>query len=174
MTAFPFDGVFGLLSDADKADLHRLSSLAGAVNGEYVEVGSYQGLSSLCIVSGMPKGRSLLCFDFFEPDKLPVFKKNAADAGYSNRIMIHVGNFKETMGAKLPPSIAFAFIDHDHTLESTKASYDAIWPRLSIGGIIAHHDYRHPDYMEPTQFIDAIVGTRLDTHGGIIAIQKTT
>lgn len=170
--AFPFSSVEGLIADYDKDDLLALSIQCASVKGDYLEVGSYRGLSALCIASAMPPGKALHCYDFFEPEKLEDVINNVQASGFSESIVLHAGNFMDYFNDSMPNPIAFAFIDHDHKLNTTAAAFNAIWPRLSNGGVIAFHDYCHPDYPEPTDFIRAIRGRRIIERGGLIAIQK--
>lgn len=170
---FPFSEIEGFLSSEDRVNLKMLAEKCADVNGVYVEIGSYCGLSALCINEGMPAKKELMCLDWFEPEKLVKFIANIANAKTPWNIGHITGDFRNTF-EKSPedmPQISFCFCDHDHKLDSTKAVYDYIWPRLSLGGILAFHDYLHEDYQEPRAFLDALPHKRiLETQ--ILAFQK--
>jgi len=169
MTTFPFNDVEGLLADQDKEDLRRMAVLCNGVPGDYVEVGSMHGLSTCCICSGMSPDKRLRSYDVNHPTNQ--IAKNLTAAGFGNQVVLITGDFVETMSGSVPTPVGFAFIDHDHRLTTTVFAYGYLWPKLSKGGIMAFHDYRHPDYPEPTPFFDMLPHRRvLET--GIIAFIK--
>lgn len=65
----------------------------------------------------------------------------------------------------------FGFIDHDHTLESTKLAYEMFWPSISLGGVLAFHDFGHPDFPEPKEFLNGLPHRRSQCDS-IIAFHK--
>lgn len=166
---FPFETVDGYLSSADRLNLKMLAERQSNVFGSFAEVGSYKGLSALCIMAGNTSGKYLDCFDYFEPDKLMEFERNIGDAVYWH-VVPHVGDFKN---AKFDSSAFFSlvWVDHSHTLEDTKAAYDMFWPKLSPGGVMAFHDFRHPDYPEPTEFLESLPHKRI-LETSILAFEK--
>lgn len=167
---FPFDEVEGLLAPWDKSNLRTLANWAGKTSGEYMEIGSLNGLSALCIMSGMPPGRTMHCYDWFEPDKLKAFQHNLLKAGQIGQAVVHAGDFNATL--TVTPPFAFAFVDHDHSLENTRTAYQRIWPKLNIGGILAFHDFGHPDYPGGTDFIKTLPHDPILEDRGIIAFQR--
>lgn len=171
MTIFPFETVSGLLTNEDKQNLAMLSRQCAAIPGDYAEIGSNQGLSSLCILSGMPASKLLWCYDYFDESVLIPFNKNLSEAGMDRRVRVFRGDFRVTLKRDAPGQIAFAFIDHDHRWETTVAAYAMLWPLLSPGGILAFHDYGHPDYPEPKPFIDILPHKRV-LNAFVVAFQK--
>lgn len=175
MIQFPYNEVEGYLSESDRVYLGDLAFACSDLQGPMVEIGSYKGLSALCLKHGAPS-KKLFCFDFFEDDKVGAFQANMERAGVSVLGVIgSKGDFRSTIPAVLGnDSIALAFVDHDHQFVTTKAAYELIWPRLSSGGILAFHDYGHPDYPAGTKFIDTLTHKRLDFVPGssVLAFKK--
>lgn len=170
---FPYNEIEGYLSQQDRLTLKELAERCSALLGAYMEIGSYKGLSACCINEGMPPTKTLYCFDWFEPDKLPIFIANIANAKYPHNIGHVSGDFKNHLGVikdELPP-IAFAFVDHSHTLSDTIAAHEWIWPRLAPGGIVAYHDRGHPEWPEATAWLEALPHKRVSDNA-IIAFQK--
>jgi predicted O-methyltransferase YrrM len=166
---YPFAFVKGLLAPQDKDALRELAQSVATIPGNMAEIGSYQGLSALCLLSGNAK--VLLCFDYFEEDKLIEFNKNLSNAEARHRVYLMPGNFRDRADIIATHWFSLVFVDHSHTLEDTKAAYDLFWPRLSAGGVIAFHDYEHPSWPEATEFLKTLPHRRvLETN--MIAFQK--
>ena len=165
---FPFPTVEGYISHADKENLRLLAARVETVPGMMVEVGSYQGLSALCLLSGGT--HHLVMFDWFEPDKRAVCVHNLEQAGMLYRTTLLAGDFKQNEKF-FPRSLSLAFIDHTHALADTKAAYEMFWPRLVAGGIMAFHDYSHPDFQEPREFLDSLPHKRI-LQNSILALVK--
>jgi len=150
-TKFPFPTVEGLLSEKDKEALRSLSAKCRHLPGVYVEIGSFKGLSALCISEGFDRVRTLFCYDFFEPEKMSEFIQNTDDGEI---VVAPVeGDFKKTFALS---TVCFAFVDHSHTLEDTKAAWELLWPRIVKGGLLVFHDYRHPMYLPASEFLDSL------------------
>ena len=99
-----------------------------------VEVGTFTGLSALCIAEGLPDDGTLTCFDISEhwtSIGIPFWE----EAGLADRIELVIGPAAQTLAAtSLDRPIDFAFIDAD------KAGYslyvDLILQRMRPGGLI--------------------------------------
>jgi predicted O-methyltransferase YrrM len=165
---FPFTEIEGYLSANDREALRDLSAKCRHLPGVYVEIGSYKGLSANCIAEGFDRGRTLFCYDFFGDGKFEEFIRNTEGNGI---VVAPVrGNFKDTL--KLS-QICFAFVDHSHTVDDTKAAVEMLWPRLSKGGLLLFHDYNHPDYMAATEFLDTLPYQTVETHDtGLMVFKK--
>lgn len=148
----------GLLSEADMLRLKILCNEAwapGVAPFTFIEIGSLNGLSASCLISELSEDDRLYCFDLFEPEKLASFKRNLYAEWALNRITPIVGDFRTTLPPLIAglPDISFAFVDHDHAADTTKAAWDMLWPRMAKGGILAFHDYGHPDYPGGTDYL---------------------
>ncbi len=99
-----------------------------------VEVGTFTGLSALCIAEGLPNGGQLTCFDVSEEWTsigVPFWEQ----AGVADRIELVIGPAIDTLAAhSFNEPIDFAFIDAD------KAGYltyvDLVLERMRPGGLI--------------------------------------
>lgn len=170
---FPFDSIEGYLSAEDRVTLKTLSEKCSKLPGAYMEVGSYKGLSALCIGEGMPKEKTLYCFDWFEDEKLVEFIANIANAKFPWNIAHARGDFKHHLqkaGGDLPP-IAFCFCDHSHLLDESIAVYDWVWHRLAVGGVLCFHDFGHHEWPETTEWLKTLPHKRI-VENSIIAFEK--
>ena len=170
MIEFPFDGIEGFLSAEDRQNLVLLADRCSTIPGYMVEIGSYKGLSACCLTSGAPN-KFLACLDWFEPEKLAEFWHNMVEAGIAGRTLVWAGDFKTQDVDRIGRSFCLVFVDHTHTLADTVAAYCMFWPRLSRGGVMAFHDYRHADYMEPVAWLDSLPHKRI-LEGSILALLK--
>ncbi len=99
-----------------------------------VEIGTFTGLSALCIAEGLPNDGHLTCFDVSEEWTsmgVPFWE----EAGVAERIERVIGPAAETLGGhEFPEPIDFAFIDAD------KGGYltyvDLVLERMRQGGLI--------------------------------------
>jgi caffeoyl-CoA O-methyltransferase len=100
-----------------------------------VEVGTFTGYSSICIVRGLPDDGHLLCCDVSE-EWTSVAREYWSRAGVADKIELRIAPAVETLRS-LPTEEAFdfAFIDAD------KTAYDAYYERcltlLRPGGLVA-------------------------------------
>jgi caffeoyl-CoA O-methyltransferase len=99
-----------------------------------VEVGTFTGYSSLCIVRGLAAEGTMLCCDVSE-EWTALARRAWERAGVAERIELRIGPALETLRA-LPPEAAIdlAFIDAD------KGGYWDYWdelvPRMRPGGVL--------------------------------------
>ncbi len=99
-----------------------------------VEVGTFTGMSAICIARGLgPQGR-LLCCDVSE-EWTSIARSYWAKAGVADRIELRLGPAADTLRA-LPaePAFDFAFIDADKA--GYPVYYEEILKRLRPGGLI--------------------------------------
>jgi caffeoyl-CoA O-methyltransferase len=134
------------LAAETKASLERPQMLTGTIEGRFLEfvvsmtgarrileIGTYSGYSAISMAAALPSGGRI--------DTLEVEEKHAAvarryieEAGYADRITIHLGPALESI-ERLDGDFDFAFIDADK--ENYVNYYEAVLPRLSEGGLIA-------------------------------------
>ena len=112
--------------------LTMMARLVGARRA--VEVGTFTGYSSLCIVRGLVEGGSLLCCDISE--EWTAIARRAWDrAGLGDRIELRIAPALQTL-RELPrePVVDLVFIDAD------KPGYADYWdelvPRVRKGGVL--------------------------------------
>jgi caffeoyl-CoA O-methyltransferase len=99
-----------------------------------VEVGTFTGYSALAVARGLGEGGHLLCCDVSE--EWTAIAREAWDrAGVSDRIELRLGPALATLqGLPEAEQFDFAFIDADKG--GYPDYYEAILPRLRVGGLI--------------------------------------
>jgi caffeoyl-CoA O-methyltransferase len=112
-----------------------LTFLARLVDArQAIEVGTFTGLSALCIAEGLADGGRLTCFDISE-EWTSVGRPYWEEASVADRIELVLGPAAETLAARtFDPPVDFAFVDAD------KAGYltyvDLLLERMRPGALI--------------------------------------
>jgi caffeoyl-CoA O-methyltransferase len=98
-----------------------------------LELGTYSGFSSISMAAALPPGGRI---DTCEVDEThaEVARRYVEEAGYSDRITVHLGPALETI-SRLDGEFDFVFIDADK--ENYVNYYEAVLPRLTDRGLIA-------------------------------------
>ncbi|SEP21758.1 O-methyltransferase [Trujillonella endophytica] len=99
-----------------------------------IEIGTFTGLSSLCIARGLPDDGRLLCLDL-NADWTAVARRYWDRAGIGHRIELRLGAALTSLRA-LPaePTFDLAFVDADKT---GYAGYvEELYPRLRPDGVV--------------------------------------
>jgi caffeoyl-CoA O-methyltransferase len=109
-----------------------LARLVGARRA--VEVGTFTGLSALCIAEGLVDGGRLDCFDISD-EYVSVGRPYWERAGVADAIDVHIGPAVDTLAAfSADEPVDLAFIDADKT---NYANYfELILPMLRPGGLL--------------------------------------
>lgn len=109
-----------------------LARLIGAQ--EAIEIGTFTGLSSLCIAEGLGDDGHLTCFDVSD-QYVAVGRPFWERAGVADRIDVVIGHAAETLAAFSPPRpVDLAFIDADKPSYGTY--YELVLGRMRPGGLI--------------------------------------
>lgn len=133
-------------SKDELATLHRLASEVPA-GGHIVEIGSYLGASTCYLAAGAAaRGAHLVCLDTWqnetipegERDTFPEFQRNIA--GAASMITVVRKRSAELVPGDLRLPVHLAFLDADHSYESTRADAVAMLPMMAPEGIVAFHD----------------------------------
>jgi caffeoyl-CoA O-methyltransferase len=111
--------------------LELLVSATGA--RRVLELGTYSGYSAISMAAALPPGGHI---DTCEVDEehAAVARRYIAEAGYEDRITIHMGPALETL-SRIEGNFDLVFIDADKV--NYVAYYEALLPRLSERGLIA-------------------------------------
>jgi caffeoyl-CoA O-methyltransferase len=133
------------LADETKATLRRPQMLSGTVAGRFLEllvhvsgarrileVGTFSGYSALSMAAALPPGGRIDTCEV-DPEHAAVARRYIAEAGYSDRITVHLGRALETIDL-LEGSFDLVFIDADNA--NYRNYYEALLPRLSERGLI--------------------------------------
>jgi caffeoyl-CoA O-methyltransferase len=134
------------LAEETTATLERPQMLTGTIEGRLLEflvyavgarrvleLGTYSGYSAISMAAALPPGGHI---DTCEVDEkhAAVAKRYIEEAGYADRITIHLGPALETI-ARLEGEFDLVFIDADK--ENYMSYYEALVPRLADGGLMA-------------------------------------
>jgi caffeoyl-CoA O-methyltransferase len=134
------------LAKETRETLDAPQMLTGVVEGRFLqflvfatgakrilEIGTYSGYSSISMAAALPpRGHIDTCE--IEEKHAAVAKRYIAEAGYSDRITVHLGPALETV-ERLEGEFDFVFIDADKL--NYVNYYEAVLPRLSGRGLIA-------------------------------------
>jgi len=99
-----------------------------------VEIGTFTGLSALCIAEGLPADGRLSCFDISD-EWTSMGRPYWEEAGVADRIELTIGPAAETLAAReFDEPVDFAFIDAD---KGGYVSYvELLLPAMRQGGLI--------------------------------------
>jgi caffeoyl-CoA O-methyltransferase len=97
-----------------------------------LELGTYSGYSSVSMASVLPPGGRIDTCEL-DPAHAEVARRYIEEAGYADRVTVHVGPALETI-ARLEGEFDLVFVDADKP--GYPAYYDALVPRLSEHGLL--------------------------------------
>ena len=134
------------LAEETRATLRSPQMLTGTVEGRFLEFlvyatqakrvlefGTYSGYSAISMAAALPPGGHIDTCEI-EEKHASVAQRYIDEAGYSDRITIHLGPAVETV-EQLEGEFDFVFIDADKP--NYVNYYEAVLPRLSERGLIA-------------------------------------
>lgn len=163
MQAFDIEGM------TTRDELRFLAELARGVNGNIVEVGTYQGRSAIALAEASGADALVYAVDPYEyyqvmtddrkpfiytTDNREVMLANVSRCGYDDKISLI--NARSPEAAKSwSGSIELLFIDALHDYESAKADFEAWSPFVAERGVIVLHDYNvEPGVMQLCEEIE--------------------
>ena len=99
-----------------------------------IEIGTFTGLSALCIARGLPEDGTLLCLDRSE-EWTAVARRHWERAGVAGRIELRIGDALASL-RQLPVAETFdlAFVDADKT--GYAAYVEELHPRMTGNGVV--------------------------------------
>ena len=134
------------LAEETRASLRSPQMLTGTIEGRFLELlvhglaakrvlelGTYSGYGTLSMAAGLPEGGRIDSCEISE-EHAAVARRYLEQAGYSDRVTVHVGPALETIRG-LDGEFDFVFIDADK--ENYVAYYEEVLPRLTAHGLIA-------------------------------------
>jgi O-methyltransferase len=159
----------GMLSREQAINIYHLlrQVVALEVPGDVVELGCYEGITSILIqktLNHLKSPKALHVYDSFAglpnqtaEDKGGRFHGGMLGTTKANFLTnftrlgvkpphIHEGWFKDTLPQQLPDKICFAHLDGDF-YASIMESLQAVYPRLSPGAIVIIDDYCAPELL---------------------------
>jgi len=186
-----FERVPGWLDPGEALLLSRLA--AGKRPGRVVEIGSYQGRSTIALAKGLQETAPMLAIDtfrgspehwvggeYFDPqtvdadgaiDILPLFRKHIRHFGVEHLVEVWRDDSLSAAGRITEP-VSLLFIDADHSYSSVRRDLSAWLPHLVVTGIVILHDVG--DWEGPTRAAADLLSCgfrRLDQVGTALALE---
>lgn len=90
------------------------------------------------------------------PTSLPRFKRNLKTAGVSRQVKILVGDTAQT-AQDYEQQVSMLFIDADHSYEGVSRDFQAWFPKLPRGGVVAFHDYGNSNWPAVKMVVDNLL-----------------
>jgi predicted O-methyltransferase YrrM len=173
----PYASVDGWLTVDEAITLFELSRALPHEAPVAVEIGSWQGKSSICLASGLQGKRQprLCCIDPFDAsgdgESAPTygeraqrvdgelrrtFEQNLRDAGLHELIEVRQG-YSHEQAAQWQGPIDLLFLDGDHSYASVRQDFEDWAPKVRPGGYLVMHDVVHPVHQGPARVVDELV-----------------
>jgi predicted O-methyltransferase YrrM len=139
-TKHGFEGTYWIT----EAEWLLLFRLVRSVPGDYLEIGSFDGIVATEIAQKYPN-RKIHCVDLFHGG-------HATDGGHretfeANMARHHVANLRifegdsRTVVPALPQNYGVILVDGDHAYATVLADLRNSWAKLSAQGLLVFHDY---------------------------------
>ncbi|MBK8095716.1 MAG: class I SAM-dependent methyltransferase [Planctomycetes bacterium] len=160
----PYASIDGWLSVDEAIALFELARRLPDERPVVVEIGSWQGKSSVVLAKGLvgKNGARLHCIDPFDGSATDtsaseyasraaatsrqlheVFTANLATAGVQQLVTAHTGRSHDFAPAFTTP-IDLLFLDGDHAYDAVARDVRDWAPKVRPGGFLAMHDVQHP------------------------------
>jgi predicted O-methyltransferase YrrM len=132
-------------------------------SGWFVELGSYQGRSSIALCQAareLKRDNWVMLIDNFSEDaSISAYKLNFNLGRLNYWPLIVDGDSRQVPKQILPgQKVALLFVDSQHTAAQFEAEMDAWQPLLAKGAIVVCHDYDSPTWTEMNGVIDKRLG----------------
>ena len=143
----------GIRTRADEVALLYELCFQATKSGWFVELGSYQGRSSIALCQAareMKRDKWVMLIDNFSEDaSISVYKLNYNLGRLNYWPAIIDGDSRQVPPQILPgQKVALLFVDSEHTAAQFEAEMDVWQPLLAKGAVIACHDYDSPTWTE--------------------------
>lgn len=173
----PYASIDGWLTVDEAITLFELAKNLPDDAPRAVEIGSWQGKSTVCIAQGLrdKPGAQLTCIDPFDAsgddeskdaydgrkNELDgplrrAFEDNLQGSGVRDLVDVCVG-FSHDHVDTVDDSLDLVFLDGDHSFEAIKRDFEDWSPKVKPGGILAMHDVVHPVHEGPRRVVDELI-----------------
>lgn len=173
----PYTSIDGWLTVDEAIALFDLAKGLPEPEPRAVEIGSWQGKSTVCIAQGLrqKQGAQLTCIDPFDASGdneskdmydgresdldgplRRAFEENLKGAEVRDLVDVRVG-FSHDHVAEVHESIDLLFLDGDHSYEAIRRDFEDWSPKIKNGGYLAMHDVVHPVHEGPRRVVDELI-----------------
>lgn len=175
----PFASIDGWLTVDEAITLYELSRSLPDEAPLAVEIGSWQGKSSVCLARGLAgkRGPRLCCIDPFDAsgdgESAPTygqradavggrlrraFEQNLQAVGVQDMVEVRQGLSHEHATQWREP-IDLLFLDGDHSYDAVRRDFADWAPKIRPGGYLVMHDVVHDVHEGPRRVVDEFVRT---------------
>jgi len=187
----------------EEGRLLRSTAHAVPVDQVIVEIGSYTGKSTCCLLRGSAEGSRVPVYavdlwtagtsrkgrhfrarlpdeqaansKFHTPEVLAVFRRRMEV--YGDGLVRECMGESVTVATSFDESIGLLFIDAEHTYEACRADFEAWSPRVAANGVIALHDYKVEGDGGVQRYIDEVLAggrwQRGEIVGSLVMLRTT-
>ncbi|MBL9076925.1 MAG: class I SAM-dependent methyltransferase [Planctomycetes bacterium] len=169
----PYTSIDGWLTVDEAITLYELARALPHERPLVVEIGCWQGKSSVCLARGLqPKNHGrLCCIDPFDAtgdtasqdlyaDRArsvgslrEVFEQNLRDAGVHDLVDVRQG-LSQDLARDWREPIDLLFLDGDHSDEAARRDFDDWSKHVRPGGFVVLHDAVHPVHTGPRRVVE--------------------
>lgn len=120
-----------------------------------LEIGSYKGLSSLCLAFGANNIEgNLFCISLWTNEIYNYWQENMKKNNL--RPTAIAGNANLILNNLQIENLGMVFIDSSHSYEDCKVQFELSTRNLRESCLVAFHDYEHPNYPGVKKYCDEI------------------
>lgn len=173
----PYASIDGWLTVDEAIALFELANGLPDTQPRAIEIGSWQGKSTVCIAQGLRQksGAQLTCIDPFDAsgdqesedtygDRANdlggplrrAFEDNLKGSGVRDLIDVRAG-FSHDWVDQVDESIDLLFLDGDHSYEAILRDFVDWSPKIKDGGYLAMHDVVHPVHEGPRRVVEELI-----------------
>ncbi|MCB9880132.1 MAG: class I SAM-dependent methyltransferase [Planctomycetes bacterium] len=173
----PYASIDGWLTVDEAIALYELGRALPDDHPRAVEIGSWQGKSTVCIAAGMRDKQQpvLTCIDPFDAsgdaasadvygdraDRLGgplrrAFEQNLIDAAVREVVEVRQG-FSHDQAQHVDGSLDLVFLDGDHGYDAVRQDFLDWGPKVRAGGYLAMHDVVHPVHEGPRRVVEELI-----------------
>jgi len=173
----PYVSIDGWLAVDEAVALYELARALPDERPLAVEIGCWQGKSSVCLAAGLlgKQAPQLVCIDPFDASGdaastgeyagranglggplRSAFESNLADAGVRDVVEVRAG-FSHQHATSFGKPIDLLFLDGDHSHAAVQRDYRDWAGKVRPGGFLVMHDVFHPVHDGPRRVVEELV-----------------
>lgn len=172
----PYASIDGWLTVDEAVALYELARALPDEHPLVVEIGCWQGKSSVCLARGLQGKQKpqLVCIDPFDAsgdaqstagyaeragetgDLRHAFEQNLVEAGVRELVAVRPA-FSHDAAPSFHADIDLLFLDGDHSPAAVEQDYRDWAGKVRPGGFLVMHDVVHPVHEGPRQVVESLV-----------------